>query len=195
VVDGLVVHEVILGGRTATQLLGPGDLLCPAQPPGRLMSAALRFNFTEPVALAVLDEEFEAATRRWPAIATALIVRAERQAERAALQQAISQLPRAEQRIVALLWHLGDRWGSLADGHVAVPVSLGHEGIAQLVGARRPTISAALGRLEASGQILRQPDGTWLLSVGSRASFDSARGPFPPTPDVRLLSGRARSRR
>lgn len=195
VVDGLVVHEVILGGRAATQLLGPGDLLAPARPPGRLMSAALRFNFTEPVHLAVLDEAFEAVTQRWPSIATALIIRAERQAERAALQQAISQLPRAEQRIVALLWHLGERWGTVADGHVAVPVSVGHEGIAQLVGARRPTVSAALGRLEASGDILRQPDGTWLLSVESRTLFDTAPGPFPPTPDVRLITGRARSRR
>lgn len=191
VVDGLVVHEVVLGGRAATQLLGPGDLLAPAQPPSRLMSAALRFNVTEPVELAVLDDAFEAVTRRWPSIAAALIVRTQRQAERAALQQAISQLPRAEQRIVALLWHLGDRWGSVADGHVAVPVLLGHEGIARLVGARRPTISAALGRLEASGMITRQPDGTWLLSVDSRELLDTTLQPSA-TPDARLIYGRAR---
>jgi CRP/FNR family cyclic AMP-dependent transcriptional regulator len=142
----------------------------------------------------VLDETFAAVTQRWPSIAAALIVRAERQAERAALQQAISQLPRAEQRIVALLWHLGDRWGAVADGHVAVPVSLGHEAIARLVGARRPTISAALGRLEARGLLVRQLDGTWLLSVDSRELLDATPQPSP-TPDARLISGRARSRR
>jgi CRP/FNR family cyclic AMP-dependent transcriptional regulator len=194
VVEGLVVREVVLGGRAATQLLGPGDLLAPAQPPSRFMSAALRFSVTEPVDLAVLDEAFAAVTRRWPSIAAALIVRAERQAERAAFQQAISQLPRAEQRIVALLWHLGDRWGTVADGHVAVPVSLRHEGIARLVGARRPTISAALGRLEARGLIIRQLDGTWLLSVESRELLDTAPPPSP-TPEARLITGRARSRR
>ena len=192
VVDGLIVHEVVLGGRAATQLLGPGDLLARAQPPSRLISAALRFNVTEPVELAVLDVTFGAVTRRWPSIAAALIVRAERQAERAALQQAISQLPRAEQRIVALFWHLGDRWGSVVDGHLAVPVSLGHEGIARLVGARRPTISAALGRLEA-GMITRQPDGTWLLSVDSRELLETTLQPSA-TPDARLISGRAHSR-
>jgi hypothetical protein len=48
IVDGLVVREVVLGGRAATQLLGPGDLLAPAQPPGRLMKAALRFTSRSP---------------------------------------------------------------------------------------------------------------------------------------------------
>ena len=36
--------------------------------------------------------------------------------------------------------------------------------LADLVGARRPTVSTALGKLAASGELLRLPDGSWLLT-------------------------------
>jgi hypothetical protein len=36
--------------------------------------------------------------------------------------------------------------------------------LAQLVGARRPTVSTALGELARDREVLRQPDGSWLLT-------------------------------
>jgi Crp-like helix-turn-helix protein len=44
-----------------------------------------------------------------------------------------------------------------------VPLVLPHRVIAQLVGARRPTVSTALGRLAGEGTLTRLADGTWLL--------------------------------
>jgi CRP/FNR family cyclic AMP-dependent transcriptional regulator len=42
--------------------------------------------------------------------------------------------------------------------------------LGQLVGARRPTVSSAIGALTAAGEVSRNGDGTWLLTgspVGS----------------------------
>ena len=194
VADGLIVHEFILAGRGATLLLGKGDFVLASKPPGAPAGALLYFSVADTAGIAVLDESFQAVTARWPAIAAALLARAQRQAERAALRQAISQLPRAEQRIVALFWHFGERWGEVEDDHVIVPVSWGHESIARLIGGRRPTITAALTRLAASGLLVREPDGAWLLAVESRRLLNTAPRPSPMT-DVRLLPSRGRFRR
>jgi CRP-like cAMP-binding protein len=97
--------------------------------------------------VAILDDRFLAAVRRWPAIARALVIQVEQQLERVAVQQLISQLPRAEQRIVALFWHLADRWGYEGPDGVVLPLTLSHEAISRLVGGRRSTVSAALGTL------------------------------------------------
>jgi hypothetical protein len=175
----------MLDGRTATQLLGKGDLLSVSLRPSTVIGVMRVFGVADPVRLAVLDESFHAVTRRWPAIAAALLVRAEQQLERAALQQAISQMPRADQRIVALFWQLAERWGTEADGHLALPLSVGHEAIGRLVGGRRSTITAALGRLADRELLVRRDDGTWLLAPESRALLNTT--PVPtPTPDIRL---------
>ena len=127
-----------------------------------------------------------AVAQRWPSIAGALLVQAERQSERVAMHQLISQIPRADQRIVALLWHLADRWGRVEDVGVVVPLAMGHEAISRLVGGRRPTVSTALGRLAERKLVTRLANGTWLLAPESRALLDGSRLPAP-TPEVRLL--------
>jgi hypothetical protein len=44
-----------------------------------------------------------------------------------------------------------------------VPLNLSHRVIAQLVGARRPTVSTAMAELARSGAIQRLDSGGWLL--------------------------------
>lgn len=185
VADGVIARDLVLDGRIATQLLGKGDLLALGYQPSAAIGAVRIFGVADPVRLALLDETFVAVVGRWPAIAAALLVRAGQQLERAALQQAISQMPRSEQRIVALFWHLAERWGTALDGHVALPLSVGHEAIGRLVGGRRSTISAALGRLADRELIVRRDDNTWLLAPESRALLNTT--PYPsPTPDIRV---------
>ena len=186
VADGLVAHDLALDGRVATHLLGRGDILAPGVWPCRRLPAERIFNVAEPTRLALLDETFLAVAQRWPSIAGALLVQAERQSERVAMHQLISQIPRADQRIVALLWHLADRWGRVEDVGVVVPLAMGHEAISRLVGGRRPTVSTALGRLAERKLVTRLANGTWLLAPESRALLDGSRLPAP-TPEVRLL--------
>ena len=46
---------------------------------------------------------------------------------------------------------------------VIVPLALTHRILGQLVGARRPTVSTALAELAERGELVRRPDGSWLL--------------------------------
>jgi CRP-like cAMP-binding protein len=94
---------------------------------------------------------------------------------------AIVQHPKVESRLHMLLWHLADRWGTVRPEGVLVPLRLTQTVLAELVAARRPTVSAALGVLERDGQLTRTPAG-WILHgapPGERALDARARGPQP----------------
>jgi hypothetical protein len=62
-----------------------------------------------------------------------------------------------------LFWHLAERWGRVTGDGVIVPLALTHRILGQLVGARRPTVSTALSELAERGELVRRPDGSWLL--------------------------------
>jgi hypothetical protein len=47
---------------------------------------------------------------------------------------------------------------------VALPMTLSHRMLGQLVGARRPTVSTALSELAKEDELHRRDDGTWLLT-------------------------------
>src|SRR5919197_1066233 len=65
--------------------------------------------------------------------------------------------------LLALMWCLAERWGRVVPGGVVVSLRLPHRTLAGMVGARRPSVTTALGQLMARGDIERRPDGGWLL--------------------------------
>ena len=77
--------------------------------------------------------------------------------------QAIAHLTRVDDRLLALLWLLAERWGRVVPGGVLVNLRLPHRTLAGMVGARRPSVTTALGQLMTRGDIERRPDGSWLL--------------------------------
>jgi hypothetical protein len=112
--------------------------------------------------LALLGRELLFAASRWPSLVAGLQARASQQAERLAAQLVICQLPRVDQRLLALLWLLAESWGRVTPAGVALPLKLTHEALGALVGARRPTVTLALRELTERGAIVRQNEG-WLL--------------------------------
>jgi CRP/FNR family cyclic AMP-dependent transcriptional regulator len=165
VVEGVMAREVVVGDTVSTELLGPGDVIRPWQlhEDPRLLPVEVRWNALSPVRLAVLDRRFAAHLGRYPEVNAVLIDRLSDRAQRLAITQAISQLNRVDRRLIALFWHLAERWGRVVADGVAVPLTLSHRLLGQLVGARRPTVSTALADLARDGQVLRRGDGTWLL--------------------------------
>jgi CRP/FNR family transcriptional regulator, cyclic AMP receptor protein len=87
---------------------------------------------------------------------------------------AIAQHHRLEDRLRLFFWELADRYGRVEPDGVRLDVRLPHELIGHLVGARRPSVSTALARLEERGQVLRQGR-SWLLA-GVPASIDELLG-------------------
>jgi hypothetical protein len=77
--------------------------------------------------------------------------------------QAIGHLTRVDDRLLALLWCLAERWGRVVPDGVLVNLRLPHRTLAGMVGARRPSVTTALGQLIARNAIERRVDGGWIL--------------------------------
>jgi CRP/FNR family transcriptional regulator, cyclic AMP receptor protein len=163
--DGVVSREVVVADCVSTELLGAGDVLRPwALDDGdHLLRHAVRWNALTESRVAVLDRRFGARLGEWPEINAMLVERIAQRARRLAATQAISQLNRVERRLTALFWHLAERWGRVSGDGVVISLTLSHRMLGQLVGARRPTVSTALARLDEAGQVRRRSNGTWLL--------------------------------
>ncbi len=63
-----------------------------------------------------------------------------------------------------LLWHLADRWGRVRSEGVVLPLRLTHSVLADLVAARRPTVTTSLSEL--ARQELVEPTEPRLAAAG-----------------------------
>jgi CRP/FNR family cyclic AMP-dependent transcriptional regulator len=165
VLDGVLSRELAVADQLSTELLGPGDLVRPWQRESTvgLLPVQAVWSVLSTVTLAVLDRRFAAEAARYPEITAALFDRLDERSVRLATTQAISQLTRVDRRLMALFWHLAERWGRVSGDGVLVPLALTHRILGQLVGARRPTVSTALSELANREELIRRPDGSWLL--------------------------------
>jgi CRP/FNR family cyclic AMP-dependent transcriptional regulator len=165
IIDGILSRELVVADHVSAELLGPGDLLRPWQAPSSssLLPVDVLWSVLSPSAFAVLDRRFAAELARWPEVTACLFDRLSERSLRLATTQAISQLTRVDRRLKALLWHLAERWGRVSGDGVIVPLALTHRILGQLVGARRPTVSTALGELAERGELTRRVDGSWVL--------------------------------
>ena len=168
VIEGVVLRETMLGRYVSAQLCGPGDLLELRSACDRhCLPALATLSVPGTAVLALLDDRVLAASRRWPRLGGRLLAQAMRQIGDASAYQAISQLPRVEDRLLALFWHLADRWGRVLRDGVRIDLPLTHETIGHLIGARRPTVTLGLRPLRAAGLLERKLDGAWLLAHDS----------------------------
>ena len=181
VVEGRLQRTLTLGVRSTAHLFGPGDMVRPWDDVEPGVPESVAWQACVDTELAVLDRRFVAAAARWPGVLIELSRRGARQTSRMQLQVGIGQLSRVDDRVLVLLWRLGQRWGRMTPGGVAVRLALTHAAIAKLVGATRPPVSTAIGELTRSGRVQRLPDG-WLLDpavedrVGQLLSADDAGG-------------------
>jgi CRP-like cAMP-binding protein len=164
VLEGLLLRRVGLDGRFGAELLGRGDLLRPWQTEDSVSSLPRMsaWQVLRRGRFAVLDLDFARRIGAYPEIQGQLLARAVRRSRYLAVSMAIMNQPKVEIRLHMLLWHLADRWGRVRPDGVLLPIKLTHVILSELVGARRPTVSAALGSIERAGRISRNGSG-WLL--------------------------------
>ena len=161
VVDGAVLRSVMLRGREAADLLGAGDLLRMDVDDGRF---ATRFRSLTPCRVAVLDDRVQAAAAAEPALAAALVDAALRRAGALSAQVVLAQIVAIDDRLRILFPMLAERWGRVTGDGVVLPSFLSHTVLSALVGARRPSLTAAVARLVDEGTVRRLPDRRWLLT-------------------------------
>jgi CRP/FNR family cyclic AMP-dependent transcriptional regulator len=158
---GLLVREVAVGPTSSAELLGPGDvLLVPMADDHLLPECATRWTVLHPGAIAWLNGTMDDLA---PRLAMTLLARAQRRIDHLAFCQSVTQLKRIDDRVLAMLWHLAERWGHVTPDCVVIELSLTHRALGRLVGAQRPSVTTALGMLARRGALDRSPDGSWRL--------------------------------
>ena len=171
-VDGLLLREVRILATRSAELLGAGDVLRPSDVDGEFtlpVPTEVSWTVLAPLTVAVLDDDFLAAACRHPAVLARLLGRAVGRAKALAVHEAVTNLKHVETRLLVQFWHLAERWGRVGRDGVTVPLPLTHDLLARLVGAARPSVTTALGRLAERGEVLRSESG-WLLDPASRAT-------------------------
>lgn len=174
VVDGLVLREVDVGRSVAAELLGPPDLIRPWDSDGGLGAADVRWTLLGEVRFAILDEAFVRRAGAWPGLLAGLAARGISRAQTLAVSQAIGNLKRIDQRLLMLFWQLAERWGRVAREQILIDLPLTHEILSRLVGARRPSVTTALGILREQGLVVRRPDGVWALDRAGGERLNAA---------------------
>lgn len=179
VLDGPILLERSVGGASAVELLGDGDIVLwgdAAEDGAGFLKVDTAWLALGESRVICLDERFARATRACPQLGIAVLRRTEARAQRLTTMNAITRFVRVETRLLLALWLLSERWGHVTPDGVLLRVSLTHQMLAELVGAARPTVTTALSQLQRNGQVARRDDG-WLL-LGD-----------PPTGDSALIAG------
>lgn len=165
IVEGALLREIGVGEHPSAEFLAAGDLLRPweADDPDALVRVRTGWTALVPTRLAVLDRAFVQAAARWPELSDALVCRALTRARYTAFSLALTNLPRLDHRLLALLWAMADRWGTVRTDGILVPFPLSHQTLGRLVSARRPSVSRTAGQLAKDGRLHRTPTGCWVL--------------------------------
>jgi CRP/FNR family transcriptional regulator, cyclic AMP receptor protein len=164
IVDGLLLRDLDFGRRSSTEVLGAGDVLRPwdVDSPVSELPLVARWTVLGELTIAVLDQRFLHTALHYPPVIDALFARAARRHRGLAVRLVVNQLVRLEDRLLLGMWALAERWGRVTPDGVLVPMGLTHSALARIVGARRPSVTSALGELARDRLLERTEDG-WLL--------------------------------
>jgi CRP-like cAMP-binding protein len=190
VADGMLAAHLRIGEQPGMRILGPGDVVSLTSTASSMLLADAACRAVTPTRLALLGRDVLVGVHRWPRLMAGIYARATEQIDRIAVQLAICQLPRVEDRLLALLWLLAESWGRVTPNGTTLPLALTHETLGALIGARRPTVTLALGELTQRGAVLRQGR-TWLLVEQPATPAHTADEPHAPVfvPDNGSLWG------
>lgn len=161
VVEGALLRRVVAGHREGAELLGPGDLLQPTAE----TEPGVSWRAVTDCMLAVVSPQVLVDAGAVPELLTALLGSAAARTNTVARQLVVAQWASADERLVATMEMLSERWGVVTPDGVALPGFLTHAVLAPLIGARRPSVTTALKRLHTTGRLRRVADGRWLLAA------------------------------
>lgn len=159
-VDGVLACFVRVGDRVTAELIGAGDLIQPSSvfAQDEIVGCEVSWRVLVAARFALLDDAFADRVLPWPQIGRTLLRRASDRARGLNVQRAIAAQPRLEVRLTLLMWHLAARWGKVEPGGIRLVIPLTHQLLGKLVGAERPSVSHALGRLAHAGVVTGHGD-------------------------------------
>jgi len=165
VLDGLLLRRVGVDGRFGAELLGEGDVLRPWHgedaPP--TLPQTTGWRVLEDGRVAILDLRVAQRIGRYPGLIGRLVGRGLERSRNLTVNMAIVHQRRIDIRLLMLFWQLAGRWGHVRTDGVVLRLRLTHAVLADIVGARRPSVSTALSELAAQGLLAPVGD-AWLLT-------------------------------
>lgn len=174
VVGGALARRVSTQRGRSLEVVVKGDLLRPWQEDSGWVVKSTISPLVES-RVAVIDRFASDSLCKFPAVIEALLERAFRRIRSLATQAAFDSRAGMDQRVLFSMWHLADRCGERADDGMAIPLPLTHQMIADLLGAQRTSVSAAISRLSAEGMLSRTDGRGWMLHPESDRILPSLR--------------------
>lgn len=161
---GAVVLRMEFGGCAHLEVLGKGDVLNPWQlETDTRLQEQVSVNVAQSGYVAVLDHGFAVRMAAWPEVFAALMQRQIMRTRRMVLQACILSRSRVDERLELMLWRLGEQFGSMTRDGLLVRLPFTHLQLAEMIAARRSTVTMAVGRLVAEGRLGRPGRNQWLL--------------------------------
>lgn len=161
---GLVVLRMEFGGCSHLEVLGKGDLLNPWQlETDTRLQEQVNVQVVQSGCVAVLDRRFAEHMTPWPEVFAALMRRQIMRTRRMVLQACILSRSRVDERLELMLWRLGEQFGSMTREGLLVRLPFTHAQLAEMIAARRSTVTMAVNRLVAEDRLCRPGRNQWLL--------------------------------
>ncbi|HET6550158.1 MAG TPA: hypothetical protein VFG79_16970 [Solirubrobacter sp.] len=156
----LAVVDGLLKGGAGGPVMGPGDVIEPWD--------GGDWRVCTPARLAVIGVRFLEAVRPWPGAAARLLARVR--------TGAVRGHPRdgdVDERVLALLWAIAARWGTLDGAAVALPRGLDTPALAALLDLPEAETAAAVGVLTTAGSVTARVGHAWRVVADSDAPAQS----------------------
>lgn len=185
VLSGALTRTVSVDTGVACELLGPGDLIRPWDDDEHWALApepAVEWKALETTRLALLDARITALVARWPQLTVSLSSRFLRRSRTLSYLLAVSHGVRVEEKLLVALWHIADSWGRVTPRGILLRLPLTHEMLGHIIGAKRPSVWAALKLLQERGLVQRVKEGYLLLGdpdVRASDTFEHRRAARP----------------
>lgn len=162
-VDGLIVAELESGHASTAWLIGAEDVIRPWEMDRLSLTRGVRWSALRPTRVVRLDRSFYARSRDDPEALNGVLSGAARTGQWLLAKSLVISSPLIEERLLLLFALYGERWGRRTAQGVSLQLPLTHRLLAALCGARRPSVSHALRKLERKGLLSCPGRGEWEL--------------------------------
>jgi CRP-like cAMP-binding protein len=160
----MVVLRMDLVGYRHLEVLGKGDVLNPWRlPTDTSLEEQVGVRVMQSGYVALLDRRFALQMTPWPAVSAAIMRRQVVRTRRMMLQACILSCSRVDERLELMLWRLGDQFGAMTREGLLVRLPFTHLQLAEMIAARRSTVTLAVSRLVAQDRLRRPRRNEWLL--------------------------------
>jgi hypothetical protein len=162
VIDGALARRTSTDRGRSLEVIVRGDLMRPWQEDSGWVLESTIHALVE-TRVAVIERFAGDSLCKFPPVIETLLERAFRRIRSMATQAAFDSRAGMDQRVLASMWHLANRCGEKGPDGAAIPLPLTHQMIADLLGAQRTSVSAAISRLSAEGMLSRTDGRGWKL--------------------------------